>query len=257
MSDKVDYFGRKVCLLNVSELINDINESVVQRRQLAVSYINFHTTNIMQVTPSPSDVFNSFDIVMPDGIASKKALQIMGKIKAGDSILLHLETWIPALYSTAVKQRWGVYLLGGDGEIAARSAENLKQSYPGIKVVGTYHGHFSIGDESQKVINSINQSDAVILLVGMGQPKQEEWIISNKRQLNALVIIAVGGYFDKVCKMANAYPKWAYKYGLLWLYRLLKEPRRLWKRYSFGIVVFGLRVLRLKLGLIFSPKNLG
>lgn len=256
MSETVDCFGVEVCLLAISELIEEIKRCVEQRRQLTMTYINFHTTNAIQSAPATSNVFNAFDIVVPDGIALTWALRIWRKLQTRDSILRHAEPWLPFLYSVAVEQGWGLYLLGGETGVAAQSAENLKQSFSGIKIVGTCHGHFSTGEELQNVINGINQSGASILLVGMGQPKQEEWIVANQHQLDALIMVAVGGYFDKVSQMANAYPEWVYRYRLFWLYRFVKEPKRLWKRYTIGIVVFGLRVLRVKFALIFSHIKL-
>jgi len=257
MSETVGCFGVEVCLLAVSELVEEIKRCVEQRRQLTMTYINFHTTNAIQSVQVTSNVFKTFDIVVPDGIALTWALSVLGKLNTHDNILRHIEPWAPFLYSTAVEQGWGIYLLGGGAGVAARSAENLKQSFPGIKIVGACQGHFSTGEELQAVINDINQSGALILLVGMGQPNQEEWIVANQHQLDALIIVAVGGYFDKVSQMANAYPEWVYRYRLFWLYRLLKEPKRLWKRYTIGIVVFGLRVLRAKLALIFSHTKRG
>lgn len=251
MFERVDCFGTDIFLLSVSELINEINQSVGQQCQLTITYINFHTTNTIQFTPSTSNVFNAFDIVLPDGIALTWALRIWRKLKSKDSIRRHAEPWLPFLYTLAIEKEWGIYLLGGEAGIAARSTKNLTIAFPGIKIVGANQGHFSSGEESQEVINDINRSGASILLVGMGQPKQEEWIITNQSQLDALILVAVGGYFDKVSQLASAYPVWVYKYHIFWLYRIVKEPKRLWKRYTIGIVAFGLRVLRVKLELLF------
>ena len=256
MFETVDCFGIDVCLLNVSELIKEIEYYVEQRRQLTISYLNFHTTSLIQSAHSASAVFQSFDIVVPDGIALTWALGSWGGSKARDSLLRHVEVepCLPVLYSIAVEQRWGVYLLGGEPEVAARFALDLMQTFPGIGIVGTHHGYLKSDEELLDVINDINQSGALILLVGMGQPKQEEWIVANQHRLDVLILVAVGGYFDKVSKI-NAYPEWVYRYRLFWLYRFINEPKRLWKRYTIGIVVFGLRVLRVKLASIFSHTN--
>lgn len=252
MFEIVDCFGIKVCLLNLSGLINEIKRRMEQRHQFTMTYINFHTTNAIQSEPAAIDIFNAFDLVVPDGIALTWALRIWGKLKSRDSIRRHAEPWLPFLYSAAVQQGWGIYLMGGEAGIAVQSAENLRQSFPGIEIVGACHGHFSTDMETQDIINDINQSGASILLVGMGQPKQEEWILANKSKLDALILIAVGGYFDKVSQIASAYPELVYKYRLFWLYRIVKEPKRLWKRYTIGIMAFSMRVLQKKLGLLYS-----
>jgi N-acetylglucosaminyldiphosphoundecaprenol N-acetyl-beta-D-mannosaminyltransferase len=147
------------------------------------------------------------------------------------------------LYSEAIRQRWGIYCLGGASGTASSAAGKLTSAYPGLKIVGTHHGYFSSEEEQQEVIDDINQTKAVIVLVGMGQPRQEEWIVASKGRIRATILVAVGGYFEHVLKRVDCYPAWVYKWRLNWAYRLLREPKRLWKRYTLGILTFGMRVL--------------
>jgi N-acetylglucosaminyldiphosphoundecaprenol N-acetyl-beta-D-mannosaminyltransferase len=251
LHEKMDCFGVGLSQITLPVMLSEIERCVVQRCQLTITFCHFHTTNIIHSKKAFTNTLLAFDMVLPDGIAIVCALRIFGHLKVCDYIH-RCEPWIPYIYSIASEQRWGIYLFGGPSGFAAQSAVNLKHSFPGIRFVGTHHGYLKSDEELHEVINDINQSGAVILIVGLGQPNQEEWIITNKNQLHATVIIGVGGYFDKVSKNAEPYPEWVNKYRLFWLYRLLKEPKRLWKRYTIGIVVFGVRVFWVKVKLLFS-----
>lgn len=257
MSEKVDCFGVGISQINISELLSEIERCVFQRHQLTITYVNFHTTNIIHRSQNIYGVFKSFDIIVPDGIALKWALRCWGCLKIYDSTCLYVEVepCLPDLYLIAVKRRWGMYFLGSEPGLAAQSAANLKKAFPDIKIVGTRNGYIGSDEALQDVIRDINNSEAVILLVGMGQPKQEEWIIANRHKLKVSIIVAIGGYFDKFSKKAEPYPDWVKRYHLFWLYRLFKEPKRLWKRYTFGIAVFALRVLWVKFKSISSHTN--
>lgn len=246
MSETVVFFGINVSLLNISELTKKIQLSIELKKQLTISYINFHTTTLLKHGNVDSALLNAFVLIFPDGIALSWALRILGKLNVMNNkrIYVEVEPCLPSLYSVVGKHGWGIFFLGGkESAGAVQSVEKISQGFSDLLIVGAHHGFISTFEELKCVIDEINQSGAEILLVGMGQPKQEEWIIENKHKLNVSIIIAVGGYFDKISLDAKAYPVWVYRNRLFWLYRLIKEPRRLWKRYSIGIVIFGWRVL--------------
>ena len=116
--------------------------------------------------------------------------------------------------------------------------------------MGTHHGYLSSEEENDAVIAEIKRSQATIVLVGMSQPLQEEWIVANRRRVRAAVVIAVGAYFDHLTRCADCYPAWVYTCRLNWAYRLMIEPRRLWKRYTIGVLQFCWRQGRRKLQML-------
>jgi N-acetylglucosaminyldiphosphoundecaprenol N-acetyl-beta-D-mannosaminyltransferase len=99
---------------------------------------------------------------------------------------------------------------------------------------------------SPQLVAEINASGADIVMVGMGVPIQEKWVAKYASQVTAPVLITVGGYFDHVLRRVDCYPAWVHRHKLNWLYRLVKEPRRLWRRYLLGGLEFGFLVARLK-----------
>lgn len=124
--------------------------------------------------------------------------------------------------------------------------EKLQQKIPSLNIVGEYHGYFD-KENNKEIVNKINNCRPNILLVGMGTPKQEEWIYQNHYHLNVSLCWAVGGLFDFISGKIKRAPLWMLHCHLEWLYRLCQEPKRLWKRYIVGNLKFIYRVLKFKL----------
>ena len=249
-ADTLDYLGIRLNRLTISELIEEINSCVAEQHRLTVSYYCSHTANIIRKNKSDRDIFNSLDIVAPDGIAVLWTSWLFGPSLSMEN-LFRGDIFGPFVFSKAIQQGWGIYLLGGAPGVTSTAADKLCNAFPGLKIVGTHHGYLRSVEQQQAVIDDINHSDATVVLVGMGQPAQEEWIVANKNRVHAPVLMGMGGYFDHVIKRIDCYPSWAYKWRLNWVYRLMSEPQRLWRRYTFGMLTFCLRVLWAKFELIF------
>lgn len=235
--------GAKLDLVPLDQLTDKLFQAVRRRRRLTMSYVNFHSANLLTRNPCFSTALEGFDFVQPDGAAVALALRVLGVTDVRNCVHRQIETWGPVLYLLASENGASVFLLGGGPCVAERAAERLMTKYPGLRIVGTCDGHRD-PSEDDAVVSAINSSSAVVLLVGMGQPKQEVWIQKHQQRLKPTVIVAVGGYLDKVSSHANAYPSFVFRWRLFWLHRLLKEPRRLWKRYTAGLASFVWRVLR-------------
>ena len=106
-----------------------------------------------------------------------------------------------------------------------------------MKIVGYMSGYFDVAKEGS-VIDAINARKPDLLLVAMGVPKQEKWICRNKDKVNSKIIIAVGGFFDFMAGTNRRAPKFMRRLGMEWIYRIYQEPKRMWRRYVFGIPEF-------------------
>lgn len=122
------------------------------------------------------------------------------------------------------------YLLGASDECLDLLKKNLIEIQPGFKLAGSHNGYFKEGDENA-ITADINKCQPDIVWVGLGTPKQQEWIARHKSRLNCKVLLAVGFAFDVNAGTKADAPAWLGPLGLTWLYRLASEPRRLWKRY--------------------------
>jgi len=236
-------FGIRISRLIVPEFISRIRTSIHQGAILTASYAHFQTINIVCSSVSARNAFAALDLVSPDGSALLWTSRLLGARFRRENIF-GPEYTMPMLAPAAVSQRWTFYLLGGNAGVASRAAARLRDAFPEINVVGTHHGHLVSEAELQGVLEEIQRVQPTILLVGMGQPKQEEWIVKNGPLAGAAVIIGVGGYLDKLSRRSTAYPAWVYRTKLFWLYRLTTEPRQVWRRYTLGAVAFGANVWR-------------
>ena len=149
---------------------------------------------------------------------------------------------IDSLAVRAEKEQFRIYLLGATQEVITTAAANLKSRYPKLDICGFDDGYFSASETSERV-QAIRQSGAQILIVGMGVPRQEVFLEENWSDLGVNLAIGVGGSFDVIAGKKKRAPSWMQTAGLEWLYRLIQEPQRLWKRYLVTNLQFIYRLL--------------
>jgi N-acetylglucosaminyldiphosphoundecaprenol N-acetyl-beta-D-mannosaminyltransferase len=128
------------------------------------------------------------------------------------------------------------YLLGGAPRVPQQLAVSLQKSCPGIMIVGTHSPPFRpcTPEEDAAIIDDINRAAPDVLWIGLGTPKQEMWMQQHRSQLRVPVVIGVGAAFDFLSSRKRQAPVWMRERGLEWLFRLLQEPLRLWRRYLVG-----------------------
>ncbi|WP_462155292.1 WecB/TagA/CpsF family glycosyltransferase [Pseudoalteromonas piscicida] len=146
---------------------------------------------------------------------------------------------LPILCEQMEKSGQSLFLLGAKPGVANKAAKLLMQSYPNLKVAGAHHGYFSDDDA---VIKQINESQADIVLVALGSPRQELWIDQNKHKINANCALGVGGLFDFFSGNVPRAPLWMREIGLEWVWRLIQEPKTKFHRYVIGNPTFLFRV---------------
>jgi N-acetylglucosaminyldiphosphoundecaprenol N-acetyl-beta-D-mannosaminyltransferase len=134
------------------------------------------------------------------------------------------------LLAVAGEHRLRVYLLGARREVVTALVETSRVQHPGIEIAGFRDGYFGL-DDHLGIIEEIRASRAHILFVGMPSPFKEIWCEQHRHHLEVPVIMGVGGSFDVLAGFIRRAPRWAQRLGLEWFWRLLMEPRRLWKRY--------------------------
>jgi N-acetylglucosaminyldiphosphoundecaprenol N-acetyl-beta-D-mannosaminyltransferase len=174
------------------------------------------------------------DIVLADGLPIVWLSRALGKSLpcrvAGIDIMVEL-------LKVADKKHWRVYFLGAKPEALSRLIEVIKKDFPGVQIAGYRDGYFTETQE-EAVAKSIKDSNADILFVGISPPKKEIFLGKWHRYLNVPVCHGVGGSFDVLAGVTKRAPLWMQKSGLEWFYRVLQEPRRMWKRYLTTNMVF-------------------
>ncbi|WP_144209699.1 WecB/TagA/CpsF family glycosyltransferase [Shewanella donghaensis] len=206
------------------------------------SFVNADCLNMAADNSEYSNIINGCDQVFADGSGIRIACQLHN-IGLKDNV--NGTDMLPLLSKRAAEQGIKIFFLGGKEGTAENAANNIKQQFPNLQIVGCHHGYVNQENE-QGLIEQINQSKAAILLVGMGAPKQEQWITQHKENLNINVAIGVGGLFDYFANNVSRAPIAVRQVGMEWVWRLAQEPTRMWKRYVIGNPVFIARVLKQK-----------
>src|SRR5260370_10958235 len=194
------------------------------------------TPNVDHVVLAEQDelfrsAYRETDLSLVDGVPVVWASRLFGprlpeKIAGSDLMR--------PLAARAATKGWRVYLLGAAPGVAQRVKEILEGDYPGINVVGTGSPNVDLAknvSKQQAMVDEVRATRPDILFLSLGAPKQEIWAHRIRQMLQPAVIIGVGATFDFIAGTAKRAPPWIGAAGVEWLYRLVHEPRRLWKRY--------------------------
>lgn len=141
------------------------------------------------------------------------------------------------IFKESIKQGKTHYFYGGkDNDVLSKLRFNLERDYPGIKIVGMYSPPFRplTAEEDDAICKEINELNPDFLWVGIGAPKQEMWMWKHQEKIHNTIMLGVGAGFNFFAGTLDKAPEWMEKASLEWLYRLLKEPKRLWRRYILG-----------------------
>lgn len=174
------------------------------------------------------------DFVTADGMSVVWASRILGRALKQRVTGIDL---FQLLVERAASRGFSVYFLGARDEAVRGTVEQLTARHPKLRVAGYRNGYFG-ESESDAVADAIRTSEADLLFVAMGSPAQEYWIASNVARTGARFALGVGGSFDHVSGLVARAPEFMQRAGLEWFHRLIKEPRRLWKRYLVGNLKF-------------------
>ncbi len=204
------------------------------------------------VTPNPEIVdrarreepfrqaLNGADLVLPDGIGIVYAARLLGRPLKGRCPGIDLAGRLMAHMAESGER---LYLLGAKPGVAEAAARNLEEKYPGLTICGTHDGYFK---EDAPVVEAIRASGADAVFVCLGAPKQEYWMIEHGPATGAKLMAGLGGSLDVFAGVARRAPEAWQKLGLEWLYRLLREPRRIGRMARLPLFLVEAAAVRLK-----------
>lgn len=219
---------------NTGEFLQEMNERILKKEKTTVFFLNVHCYNLAHKDPAYLKTLQDVNVLLPDGFGIHLGTKIFGfKLKeelTGTDLL-------PKLLGQAAQNNQTVYLLGTSQDRAEKASENLKAKFPNIKIVGCHHGYFN-DKENEEVVREINKVNPDILVVGRSVPIQELWIAQNAEKLSTRILLAVGAYIDFESGSLKRAPRFLRKLKLEWFFRLLLEPKRMWKRYIVGNIIF-------------------
>jgi N-acetylglucosaminyldiphosphoundecaprenol N-acetyl-beta-D-mannosaminyltransferase len=227
---KVPILGIPLALADYERTMDWIDATVSDGGRGYVSAAAVHLVMVSQEHARTRDAVLGCSLAVPDGQPLVWAMRSLGH---GASRVYGPEL-MARFCERSTRTGTRMYLYGGRNQGAlVQLALNLRRRYPGIKIVGGYSPPYRelTDEERERVIGDVNSSGADVVWVGIGQPKQELWMAEHRDRLSAPVLIGVGAAFDFHAGLVPQAPDWMQHVGLEWLYRLAREPRRLWRRY--------------------------
>ena len=235
-------FGIPLRNITMNEAITEIESSIIKKQRKKIYFVNPDCLNKTFDDSEYKDILlHHSDWIFPDGIGLNIASDMLHHSREEN---VNGTDMLPRLAKLSSDKEYTIFLLGAKPGIAQKMKQKMcsNPNYPNLNICGTHHGYFNHQTESEEVINKINLAKPDIVLVAFGAPYQEKWIHTYFSKLNASILIGVGGLFDFYSGTTKRAPRWLRDIGMEWSYRLLQEPKRMWKRYLIGNPVFLHRV---------------
>ncbi|WP_404788149.1 WecB/TagA/CpsF family glycosyltransferase [Altericista sp. CCNU0014] len=234
--------GRKITCITTDSLIRMIHKSCENNEKITVANYNVHSFNMSIQFPWFYKFLQQADIAHCDGLGIIYALRFMG-YSIPHAYRVSYSVLMPKLLRHCNNNCFSVYLLGAKDENLKMALNNIKKQYPNIKIFG-HHGYFFVNDKEKnlEIVSDINKIQPNVLIVGMGMPIQEYWVQKYQKQLNVNSILLGGAVIDRLAGIVPECPEILSNIGLEWLFRLVREPKRLMTRYILGNPAFLLQI---------------
>ncbi|MDZ7724650.1 MAG: WecB/TagA/CpsF family glycosyltransferase [candidate division KSB1 bacterium] len=232
---RINLLGCPVDHMSISGCVQRLESAIIEKRQCHIVVINAAKLVKAQSDPDLRDVLWNADLVGADGVPIVWASRLMGDPLPGR---VNGTDLMEKLIRLAAQKGYTIYFLGARQAVLKSAIDYVQTVFPNLNIAGYRHGYFETMNDEEETVLSINKADPDILLLGMGTPMKENWVKRHKNDLNVRVIHGVGGSFDILGGATRRAPRWMQETGLEWLFRLILEPRRMWKRYCITNTVF-------------------
>jgi N-acetylglucosaminyldiphosphoundecaprenol N-acetyl-beta-D-mannosaminyltransferase len=232
----INILGLNVLAMKKDEILAEIIHNIKSKKRSYACLPNVYSAVLFQKNEEFRNAMLAANFLIPDGLPLVWVSLIKGKkidrIRGSDLMLI--------LCHRSSKNGLSHFFYGGEPGIPEKLAAELKKKFPWLNVAGMYSPPFRplTTEEDKEIVRKVNEANPDILWVGLGNPKQEIWMYDHRKMLNVPMIIGVGAAFDFLSGNVKHAPKWMQDSGLEWLFRLVHEPRKLWKRYFLGNTMF-------------------
>jgi N-acetylglucosaminyldiphosphoundecaprenol N-acetyl-beta-D-mannosaminyltransferase len=244
---RVNVLGVGVSALSMKLALNTIGGWISQRQQHYVCVTGVHGVMESQRDPLLRRIHNAAGLVTPDGMPLVWLSRLHGH---GHVERVYGPDLLLALCERSLTTGYRHYFYGGAPGVPELLAERLQQRFPELHVAGTFSPPFRplTTEEDEQIVAAINAAAPDIVWVGLSTPRQEHWMAAHIGRLRAPVLIGVGAAFDFHSGRKRQAPRWIQHSGLEWLFRIMVEPRRLWRRYAVNNPLFVVLVAQQILG---------
>lgn len=238
---RIEVLGCPMDVTTMDDTVNIIADRVEKKQFTQHVVVNVAKVVNMRKDSELEESVRSCDIINIDGMGVVLGARILGydvqERVAGVDLFHHL-------LQMSAERGFPVFLLGAKDEIVSEAHRRVEALYPKLIVAGHHHGYF--WDDEEGVVNKVRKSGARLLFVAITSPKKENFINKWKNELGVDFVMGVGGTFDVVAGKVKRAPVWMQNSGLEWLYRVIQEPRRMWKRYLITNSMFAWILLKEK-----------
>jgi N-acetylglucosaminyldiphosphoundecaprenol N-acetyl-beta-D-mannosaminyltransferase len=228
---RYDVLGVQVDAVGPAEAVAFARQAVSDRRRTYVVVANVHSVMEARSHPPVAAAVAAADLTVPDGMP----LVWMGRLQGHARVeRVYGPDLTLALCDEAALRGWRCFFYGGAAGVAEALAAAMRRRHPGLLVTGTGAPPFRplTDEEDAREVAALEAARPDLVFVGLGCPKQELWMASHRSRLEAPVLVGVGAAFDMHAGRLRQAPRFLMRIGLEWLFRLLVEPRRLWRRYA-------------------------
>jgi N-acetylglucosaminyldiphosphoundecaprenol N-acetyl-beta-D-mannosaminyltransferase len=231
------FFGLKINPVAIRSLVDCIIPSRINERiKCVISNHNLHSLYLCLKNKELATWINDQDTTHADGMSIVYLGKLFGAKLNRDNRITYVDL-LPVLFNMAQKCNYKIYYLGTTQQRLSAGLLKIRAQYPNLNITG--HDGF----ELEGIIEKINSFEPNVLLVGMGMPKQEYWIKENIDKLKPMVIMPCGAAIDYIAGVTKTPPRWAGRIGLEWAFRLMYDPKRLWKRYMLEPLYILMRLI--------------
>jgi len=240
---RIELLGVPVDCVTMAQSVDFVEDRVVSGDGCAaVVAVNPEKIMRARVDAALLESLRRAALLIPDGIGAVWGARLLANAEIGRVPGAEL---MPAICARAAEKGFSVFLFGAQETVNAKAAEILPARFPGLRIAGRRNGYVD-ADAMPALIDEINQSGADVLFIALGSPRQEEWIDQNIGSLRVKAIQGVGGTFDVIAGHVQRAPAVFRRLNLEWFYRLLREPKRLWRQRVLLFFALAIIAERLK-----------
>ena len=230
MANQIDLLNVRVDRVDFAAAMEHVRRAIQLRRPRQIVTVNVDFIKLAKADSAYRRLINTADLSVADGMPLLWAARLIGaplpeRITGTDLVL--------GCAQMAALEGHRLFLLGAAPGVAEQAATELQRRFPGLTVCGIYAPPFGpwAEDEDRRIVERVQAARPDVLFVAFGAPRQDVWIREHMAELNVPVSIGIGGTLNFLAGKIRRAPQWMQDFGLEWLYRVVQEPGRLWKRY--------------------------
>jgi N-acetylglucosaminyldiphosphoundecaprenol N-acetyl-beta-D-mannosaminyltransferase len=230
--ERVRVLGGAMDLVRPEEVFHFVAGKIVARESAIIANHNLHSLYLVRQDEKIAEFYRKSDLIEVDSVPLIFWARIVGRASRRFHRCTYLD-WRDAFWERAIAENWKVFFVGGAPGVGEKAVTRIQADWPDAQIQ-THHGYFDAASDSaenQAVVDRINAYEPDIVLVGMGMPRQEIWVLENQDKLGPCVSFTVGGAFDYEAGVQRPSPRWMGQVGMEWLFRLMVDPQRLFTRY--------------------------